>query len=156
MFVSPYDILGVEKYCSEKELNKAYSKLYKKTLGTSQNNIIQQAYNEIKFLRSSENTFSPFRGSSSLRLFDNSSLFEPFERAFSNMPAINFNIGDNLQDQNVTSYSQSYSSSSFTDSDGNTYTRVNMEYPEENGNQTSVHKNYINGKEVSNENFRLK
>ena len=102
MFVSPYEILGVEKFCSDKQLQKTYNKLLKKTQGTPQNKLVQQAYDEIRFIRNSENSIStPFRGSNSLRLFDNSSFFEPFEpfesfesfkKSFSNVFTSNFSL----------------------------------------------------------------
>ena len=160
MHLSPYYILNVPENSSIEDVNSSFSKLQKKYRKDSHIlEIVISAYNEIvssNSLNSNSSNYSNFNNNQLTNYdrnytFDVPQLFRPslFEQnLFSMFPR-------NNENSQVNNFSQSFSSYSYTDENGDIITKT-QNRENNNGKVRESSKEYINNKEVDSTDSKLK
>lgn len=152
MHLSPYYILNVPENSLMEHVNSSFSKLQKNYRKDSKMlEIINSAYNEIvssKNLNFNNNQLTNYDRNYT---FDVPQLFRPslFEQNLFNM------FPRNNENSEVNNFSQSFSSYSYTDENGDIITKT-QNRENNNGKVRESSKEYINNKEVDSTGSKLK
>ena len=169
MHLSPYYILNVPENSSMENVNSSFSKLQKKYRKDSRMlEIINSAYNEIVSSNSLSSNSSNFNNNQLTNYnrdytFDVPQLFRPslFEQNLFNMfPSDGFghrniNFNNENDPEHISNFSQSFSSYSYTDENGDIITKT-QNRENNNGKVRKSSKEYINNKEIDSTGSKLK